>query len=76
MLYGFTNKRKNKCKSKVNVTMRFGNQNRNMKTNWNKKPQDSNIALQKGRGGKLGVRGSIPEDASRHFSYISCFRET
>lgn len=79
MLYNFVNKHNNKCKSKVSVTMHFGNKNRNMKSNWNKEPQDSNIALTKGRGGKLVLRRggcfNIPETVSRHLSYFSCFRK-
>lgn len=69
MLYGFINKCKNKCKSKVSVTMDFGSKIRN------KEPQDSHIALQKCRSRKLGVWESIPEDVSRQFYYISGFRE-
>lgn len=57
MLHEFVNKRNNKCKSKVSVTMHFGNENRNMKSNWNKEPQDSNIALRKGRVGKMRLSG-------------------
>lgn len=57
MLYNFFNRSKNKCKSKVSVTRRFGKQNRNMKSNWNKEPHDSNIALRKDRGRQLGLSG-------------------
>lgn len=57
MLYNFLNRSKNKCKSKVSVTRGFGYQNGNMKSNWNKEPHDSNIALRKGRGSQLRLRG-------------------
>lgn len=79
LLYDFINKHNNKIKSKVSVTMHFGNKKRNMKSNWNKEPQDSNITLRTGRGGNLGLGGggrfNILETICRHFSYLSCFRE-